>query len=154
MSIGGGEEGRYSSPLYCSAVDGLIYPVGYERRNVIAKRPATIGVYPSYPSPVHRTVSTVFGSPNHQHYHHHHRWDSAMNIRDLRTPTLSSSSSFICAPMKCTRSESYEILPTRSNYPRIRVEARQFCGLGPIYEHRTAAMCEIPSFRPPIPLCR
>lgn len=147
MSIGGEEGGRYRSPLYRSAVDGLIYPVGYERRNVILKRPVTIGFYPSYPSPVHRTASTIFRPSN-------LRWDSAMNIRDFRTPSLNTSSSFVYPSMKFSRSESHQILPTQSIYPRMRVDARQFCGLGPIYEHRPAAMCEIPSFRPPIALCR
>jgi hypothetical protein len=170
----------YPIPLYRSAVDGLVVSSDNNHQDLITKRQISTFRYPMMSSPIQTsfvsqsypirptvlrssTGSTLYRVPNPRSLTTilrptNVRWDSAINIVDIRTRPLVSQkkdfeSSFIVSPRtKLVRSESLQIPNMHSINNRIiqrsKLDAKHFCGLPPIQENKLYIR-EIPPFRPP-----
>ena len=169
--------GAHPIPLYRSAVDGIVPPTGYDRRLFVNRRPISALVCPVIPpSPFRPAFSASTNSVRApllrsstgyllQHVPNPRvlmttnstlrptspRWESTINIVDSKARPI------VNPGIRLLRSESLQLTNSYSTNPRMiprtKVDARHFCGLGPIYENKPMIR-EIPSFRGPVPINR
>ena len=175
--------GAYPIPLYRSAVDGVVPPTGYDRRIFASRRPISAFVCPLIPSVPFRPAHVAPTNSNRapllrsstgyllQQVPHPRvlpsasvslrptnlRWDPAMHIVDSKGQPLASSR-MNNTGIRLLRSESLQLTNSYSAanprmISRVKVDARHFCGLQPIYENKPVAR-EVPSFRAPLPISR
>ena len=169
--------GTYSTPFYPSAVDGLVVSTDSYRSKTITSRLSSSFAYPimttpsrtsyiprSYPihpavlrsstgsilqrTPHPRALTTTVLRPTNL------RWDSAINIVNLRTrPLINPRRSLqypipLAAGTQVVRPISLQSSNTYSMNNRVLVppkfDARHFCGLAPIQENKLMIR-EIPS---------
>ena len=151
-------------PLYRSAVDGLILPLGSEYRNGIQKRPVSAISYalvsPSFRYPFGSSTNLARSStgsilqhapPNRPMFRPiQGRWESEINVIDRRTNAFRDTP-VSQTKMKIVRSESLKEanahLGQLRKIQKPQLDARNFCGLGPIYEN-CPLIRETPSLRP------
>ena len=154
--------GAHPIPLYRSAVDGIVPPTGYDRRLFVSRRPISalacpvippLPFRPAFSTSTHSIRAPLLRSSTGYLLQHvpNPRWESAINIVDSKARPLVNPGIRLLRSESLQLTNSYSINPRM--IPRTKVDARHFCGLGPIYENKPMIR-EIPSFRVPVPINR